>query len=200
MKRQLTILTAAALLAATPSLITSCTTITGETTTSSDYQPGVPGGKVKQTTEINATVTTIDAATRKVTLVTRAGEKLVVTAGPEVANFPQIRVGDQLKVSYTAEIVVRMAKKGEATADTGSSTVDLAKIGAKPGAAISNTVQTAATVTEINLKSRKVTLQFSDGSTKKIAVRDDIDLSKHRVGEKVLIRVSEALAVKMTKP
>ena len=50
---------------------------------------------------MTATVTGIDAASRKVTLVTPEGKKTTVKCGPEVINFDQIRVGDQLKVTVT---------------------------------------------------------------------------------------------------
>src|ERR1035438_6553446 len=60
-------------------------------------QPGVPGGVAVQTYKETATVTGIDKATRKVTLVTKDGTKSTVKCGPEVANFAQIEVGDQVK-------------------------------------------------------------------------------------------------------
>lgn len=73
-------------------------------------------------------------------------------------------------------------------------------VGARPGAAVKQTMQVTGTVTKIDGKRRTVTLRFSDGSSGRFAVRDDIDLAKHKVGEKVVIRVKEAFAVKMEKP
>jgi hypothetical protein len=43
-------------------------------------------------------------------------------------------------------------------------------------------------------------MQFPDGSTKKIKVRKDVDLTKRSVGEKVVIRSTERFAVKIEKP
>lgn len=180
--------------------LVSCTTIQVESNTSARIKHGIPGGEVVQTTRITATVTSIDAAKRKVTLVTPKDEKLVVKAGPEVANFAQIRIGDQLNVTLTEEIVIRMAKPGEKTDDGRAALIGIAPIGAKPGVLTAETHQTTATVTAIDLRKRKATLQFPDGTSKKIAVRPDVDLSKRKVGEKVVIRITETLAVLMEKP
>jgi hypothetical protein len=178
----------------------SCTTITAETDTQAKIKQGVPGGEVVKTSRINATVTAIDTARRKVSLVTRKGEKFAVTAGPEVENFNRIRIGDQLNVTYTEEVVVRMAKPGEKIEDGGEAVFDIAPRNSKPGVMTSETYQVTATVTTIDQKKRKATLQFPDGSTKKFDVRKDVDLTRHKVGEKVVIRTTETFAIKMEKP
>ena len=200
MKPALRVLPAILLFGGTQLILTSCTDhVTTQTTAAASYTPGVPGGTLTQTIEVTAKVSAVDSATRKVSLVSRTGEKFTVTAGPEVVNFRQIRVGDHLKVTYAEELVVRMAKLGESTEDTGSSTADLAALGEKPGGTFSATLKTAATVVEIDARRRTVKLQYSDGTSKTVPVRDDIDLSKHRTGEKVIIRLTGALAVRMEK-
>ncbi|MCX6876622.1 MAG: hypothetical protein NTW21_22865 [Verrucomicrobia bacterium] len=178
----------------------SCTTITGETNTSSKVKPGVPGAEVVKTTRITATVTGIDTTKRKVTLVTPGGEKFHVKAGPEVANFSQIRVGDQLKATLTEEVVVRMAKPGEKIGDDASAGIGIAPLGAKPGVVTADTIQLVGTVTAIDLKKHQATLRFSDGSSKSFAVRKDVDLTKRKVGERVVIRSTEVFAILLEKP
>lgn len=194
------ILATAGLLAGAACLCPCCTTITGETSTSVKATPGVPGGKVTTTNRITATVTGIDAARRRVTLVTPAGEKFTVTAGPEVVNFPQIRVGDQLLVTTAEEVEIRMAKPGEQALDTSSAAAKLAPVGTKPSAKVGQSAQVVGTVSSIDLKRRKVALSFSDGSSETFKVRDDIDLTRHRVGEQVVMRVTEVFAIEMRKP
>jgi len=178
----------------------SCTTITTETDTQTNIKQGVPGGEFVETTRLDATVTTIDTAKRKVSLVTRKGEKFTITAGPEVENFDQIRIGDQLKVAYTEEITVRMAKPGEKAEDRGEAEFDISPRGSKPGVMTSETYQAVATVSAIDLKKRKATLQFQDGTTKKFDVRKDVDLTRRKVGEKVVIRGKETFSIKVEKP
>jgi hypothetical protein len=192
---------AAAGLAAVPVLFSSCQqSVTGTTTTTAEVKPGVPGGTVTETKEVRATITAIDSASRKVTMVTPAGEKITITAGPEVANFKQLRVGDQVTVVRIEQIASRMAKPGEVVVDDETIDMSVAPLGKKPGVAMATTEQLVATVTKINTKTRKATLTFSDGSSKTVKVRDDIDLSKHKVGDRVVIRLTDAYALKVESP
>ena len=178
----------------------SCTTIKPETSVSARITPGTPGGTAVRTSTVKATVTGIDTTTRKVKLTTPDGKKLTVKAGPEVVNFPQIRVGDHLQVTLTEHLLVRMAKPGEKTADGAAGMVALAPVGAKPGAVAAQTYQVTGTVTHIDQANRQATLRFADGSTTTVDVRQDVDMTKHKVGEKVVIRLTESLAIDMHKP
>jgi hypothetical protein len=171
-----------------------------EPTTSAAYQQGVPGGTFVETYKNTATVTAIDAASRKVTLVTPDGRMESFKAGPEVINFDQIRVGDQVKAKVTQRLVVFMAKDNLSASEGEATVVALAPKGAKPGGLMANTVQVIAKVTAIDLKRHKATLQFPDGTTKTVAVRQDVDLTQRKVGEEVVIRVTEAVAISVEKP
>ena len=178
----------------------SCTTITPETSTSAKIKHGVPGGQVVQTQKITATVTGIDAAKREVTFVSRDGKKFKVKAGPEVVNFHQIRIGDQLNITLTEKIVIRLAKKGEKTKDGSATLIGLAPVGDKPGAVVADAHQVTAVVTAIDLKKHQATLQFADGSSTTVNVRQDVDLTKHNVGQKVVIQTTEVYAIMVEKP
>jgi hypothetical protein len=164
------------------------------------YTPGVPGGAVVQTYELTATVAALDEAARRVTLVTQDGIKKTIKAGPEVINFDQIRIGDQLKVTATEQLVVKMAGPGESANDGADALVALAPKGAKPGGVMAETTQATAKVTAIDRQKRTATLQFEDGSTSTVPVRSDVDLSKCKVGDQVLFRITETLAITVEKP
>jgi hypothetical protein len=181
--------------------LTSCsTTPEGEGAAAVGTEKGVPGGVFVETYQTTATVTGIDAANRKLTLVSPEGKKTTFTAGPEVVNFPQIQVGDQVKARVTQELVVAMAKPGTEPDNGAAALVALAPVGAKPGGLMAHTVQVTATVTAIDLKNHKATLRFPDGSSKTVAVRKDVDLTKRQVGEEVSIRVTESIAITVEKP
>jgi hypothetical protein len=96
--------------------------------------------------------------------------------------------------------VVYMAKDNPPASDGAAALVELAPKGAKPGGVVAQTVQVTAKVTEIDLKHHKATLQFPDGTTKTVAVRKDVDLTQRAVGEEVVIRATEALAIQVKKP
>lgn len=181
--------------------LTSCSsTPKVEPNTTAVYQPGVPGGIYVQTYKNTATVTAIDAANRKVTLVTPDGRKETFKAGPEVVNFDQIRVGDQVKATLTEQLAVYMAKGNPPASEGAAAVVTSAPEGAKPGALMANTVQLIAKVKAIDLKHHKATLELSDGTTKTFAVRKDVDLTQRQVGEEVVIRATEAVAIAVEKP
>ena len=194
-------LTTLALLPAALLTFTSCSSTPKiEPTTTAVYQQGVPGGIIVETYKNTATVTAIDAANRKVTLVTPDGRKETFKAGPEVVNFDQIRIGDQVKATLTEQLAVYMAKDNPPASEGEAALVALAPKGAKPGGLMANTVQVIAKVTAIDLKHHKATLKLPDGTTKTVAVRKDVDLTQRQVGEEVVIRCTEAIAIAVEKP
>jgi hypothetical protein len=174
--------------------------LTGQAAGAAVVTEGVPGGGAVQIYQLEATVAAIDKATRKVTLVDAAGIKTTVQAGPEVVNFDQIQVGDKLKITAAHEVVVSVAAAGETPGDGGAQIVALAPKGAKPGGLMVGTTQVTAKVTALDLEHHQATLQFEDGTTRTVAVRPDVDLSQRKVGDKVVIRMNESLAIRVVKP
>ena len=169
-----------------------------EKTTTAAIQPGVPGGVFVETSTLTATVKDIDPAKRMVTLTTADGEKDVVHCGPEVRNFEQICVGDRVTVKVIQETVVQMSMDVPAK-DSAAAVVALTPKGAKPGGVVAATMQTTATVTAIDMKNHKATLRFADGTVQTVAVRPDVDLTQHKVGELIYVRVTQAVALSVTK-
>lgn len=171
-----------------------------EATTTTAYLQGVPGGVVVETYTMTANVTAVDTTTRTVTLVTSDGKKNKVKCGPEVINFDQIRVGDQLKVTVAEELVAYLAEAGAPPSEGVATVVALAPKGAKPGGITADTIQVTARIAAIDLKRHKATLQFPDGSARTVAVRKDVDLTQRKIGEEVVIRMTEALAISVEQP
>jgi Cu/Ag efflux protein CusF len=201
MKRNILNWAALTLLPAAMLAFTSCSTEPkGEGAGFTAVQPGVPGGVIVQTYKETATVTGIDTATRKVTLVAKDGAKTTVKAGPEVVNFDQIQVGDQVKATVAEQLVMFMRKNGEPANDGEAAAVALAPVGAKPGVVMANTVEVTGKVEAIDLAHRKATLRFPDGTAKTFKVRKDVDMTKGKIGDEVVFRTTEALAISVEKP
>ena len=59
-----------------------------------------PGGDGRADRQDHATITAIDPKTRGVTLKGPQGNEVVIVAGPEVKNFAQMKVGDNVDVQY----------------------------------------------------------------------------------------------------
>jgi len=171
-----------------------------ETTLNTKTEPGVPGSTTVATHTVTANITAIDKDNRLLTLALPEGQVQTVRCGREVVNFDQLRVGEQIKAVVTEEVVVAMADPNTASQVGGSTAVSLAPKGAAPGGVLAETRVVTATVTAIDEKNRRATLTFPDGTTHVVAVRDDIDMSKHKVGEKVMIRTTQTLALSVEKP
>ncbi|MCG3149092.1 MAG: hypothetical protein PCFJNLEI_02551 [Verrucomicrobiae bacterium] len=166
----------------------------------SAYQEGVPGGLIARTVKTSATVTRIDATTRKVTLVGRDGKEFTVKAGPEVSNFAAIQVGDNVTATVTEELVIFLKGKYEPIPDDGRAVaVAVAPSGAKPGGVLADTVQVTATVVGLDLNRHQAKLQFPDGTIKTIGVRQDVDLRQRKIGEEVVLRSTEVVAILVEK-
>ena len=182
--------------------ITSCSSNPPDDTASgmTAYHHGKPGGIAVATYQTAATVTAIDPATRKLTLLRPNGDKTTYTAGPEVINFDQIRTGDHVKVIAAAELVVFVRKPGEPAADGEAGLVALAPKGAKPGGIVAHTSEVTAKVTHLDYHNHRATLLFPDGTSHTFDVRKDVNLHQQSVGAEVVIRTTEALAIRVEKP
>lgn len=179
----------------------SCSTPpAGDTTTAAAYAEGVPGGVVAQRYQVTATITAIDSAHRKITLATPDGKSRVFKAGPGLADFSRLQVGDRVQATVTDEIAVYLADRNAATADGAGRLVAVGSNGNTAGALTAETVRMTAKITAIDLKKRRVTLQFEDGSARTVSVREDIDLTQRAVGDEVVIACVEAVAFVVERP
>ncbi|MES2922668.1 MAG: hypothetical protein V4819_14035 [Verrucomicrobiota bacterium] len=172
--------------------------VPGEETTT--VKKSATGTTVVETFKATATVTSIDSANRKLTLRLSNGKRKVVKCGPEIVNFPSIRVNDRVVVTVTEEIAMYLDKGKPAAGATGAGMVALAPVGAKPGAVMADTVQAVVTISAINTSTRKVTFRTADGDTETLKVGDHIDLTKVKVGDSVTVRRTEAMAILVEAP
>ena len=152
-----------------------------------------------ETISTTATVVAINEGSRKVTLQTADGKKTTFKAGPDAVNFAQIQIGDKVNAVVTEEFAVTIYQSGPPPASASGAVVALTPIGAKPGGLVAATDIESATVTAVDAPKHKVTLQFSDGSTKTIKVDKSIDLSNITPGNQIVMQVAEAVAITVTK-
>jgi len=169
--------------------------------------PGIPGQldttvkrsstgtTVVDTYKATATVAAIDPATRRLKLILSNGRSKVVKCGPEVVNFPRIRVHDHVRVTVTEEIAVYLDKGKKATDASGSALVGLSPLGAKPGVVMAGTVQATVKISAIDTSTRKLTLRTKEGQTEILKAGEHINLAKIKVGDSVTIRRTEAMGL-----
>ena len=156
------------------------------------------GAIIVETTTMTATVTAINAAKRKVTLVSPGGGKSTYKAGPEVVNFGQIQIGDKVKVVVTEEVAIYIGSGAPPSAMT-ETTVMLAPVGANPGGVLVDTAQVTVKIIDVDAAKHKVTFELSDGTTKTVKVGKKADLSTVRPGDNITVQVSEGLAITVEK-
>ncbi len=189
------------LLSALLCLLTACaTTPKVQKTTSVDYRAGVPGGTMVETYQLNVTVASIDAATRKLTLVAPDSSRNTFTAPPGDRAFDRLKPGDQIQINVTRQLVVFLRKNGAPLNENPAINTALAPESAESGIARSDTVERVAKVGSIDRKRRQATLDFPDGTAKTFAVRKDVELDQIKPGEEVVIRTTSAVALAPDSP
>ena len=172
----------------------------GETTRTTSYKEGVPGGIILETTRLRATVVAIDTNNRAVTVAVPDGRRKVIGCGPEVANFNQIRVGDRVTAAITSELVLALAGSEMPGVDTTIGATALSPKGDKPGGAMTQMQEYTGTITDINRRRREVTLRLPDETKRTFSVRPDVDLSQRKAGQQVAVRVTVAVAISVEDP
>jgi len=162
-------------------------------------QSGSPELKASDLVTTTATVEDIDKAKRTVTLKGEGGNTVEVKAGENVKNFDQIKKGDQVKMAYYESAAISIRKPGDPPAATGEKETVLApEAGGTPGKAVIKTVQVAATVEKIDTQKREVTLKGPEGKSKTVKVKEDAkDLDRLQTGDQVVVRYTEAFAIKV---
>ena len=83
-------------------------------------------------------------------------------------NFPQIHVGDQVKVKYKAAVAAKITKSKE-TPDHGRSAAYTAPTGSKPAAAVGATITTTVQIESVDTSFETVTFKRPDGFVRTIA-------------------------------
>lgn len=157
-----------------------------------------PSVKKERTTHITATVEAIDLDTRVVTLKGPKGDLFDFTAGEQVQNLPQVKVGDLVDITYYESVAVKVYKPGEMPQQGDSAalaTERLAKPGEKPSGIAGAQVTITATVESISPKKTSVTLKMADGKYKVVRVEDKKNLENVKVGDEVMITATETLAI-----
>ena len=161
---------------------------------------GEAGGVVEDKFTVQAVVTDIDKSNRKLTLKGSDGSTTPFTAGPQIKNFDQIKKGDKVNATITERLVVFVRSGSEDPTISHGAALATAPKGAKPGAMVAEMYEITARVTAIDTAKRIATLNFGEGQIRTVQVRPDVDLSRYKVGDTVVIRVSAALSVVVETP
>ena len=172
---------------------------------SAQQQPGAaqavvaasaPGqGTVARMSTVRATVESIDAANRQLTLKGPRGNVFPLTVDPQVRNLEQVKVGDQVVVRYFESLSLTLKKDGKELRGSNTQTDAVrTPAGERPGGAVAREVEVTADVIAVNAKTQTVTLK-GPKHTVDLKIPDKGQFKLVKVGDQVQAVYTEALAV-----
>ena len=150
---------------------------------------------VVDTLELEATVMAIDARSREIRLRAPHGDEETFTAGEEMVNFGQIRVGDRVHAVVIESTAIQLVPGGTSEVAAAAEAVVLAPTGAKPGGVQVDAVEVIGTVVAIDGHDHTVTVRFPNGNVDELQVGKHRDLSQVGLGDAIRFRMTEAIAI-----
>jgi hypothetical protein len=147
------------------------------------------------TTRGTVTIEAIDHTSRAVTLRLKDGTDETLIAGPEIARFNELKVGDIVDMTYVESLVVQVHKPGDDNVPSGTAT-DIALTrgrGPRPAGTLGQQVKTAVTVKAVNPSVPSITVLTADGHTITRKIDDRKHLDGVKPGDKLEITYTEAL-------
>jgi hypothetical protein len=161
-----------------------------------DKSPGMVAAA--QTVKLTATIVAIDPATREITLRDSGGKEVTLTAGPDVKNFAQMKVGDQVNAGYVEALALELKKGGgKAVARTEQTGATAAKPGERPAAGVGRQVTIVADVVDVDAATQTITLRGPQ-RTVALKVRDPEQFKLVAKGDQVEATYTQAVAIDVT--
>jgi len=166
-----------------------------------EMEVGKKGIEVAGAVQMTATVQAINVNEREVVLANDAGDVKVIEAGPEVKNFDQIEVGDKVVIEYYESVALFLGNFEDKPEGAVAQAVMTAEKGEKPALLTVDVLDAVAEVVSIDKENRKVELKGPEGKVVTVNVKPEIgDLENIKVGDKIRVQYTEALAVSVQSP
>jgi len=158
------------------------------------------GVKVGDAVVITAEVLAVDKATRTLTLKGENGNVVELQVSEVARNFDQIKVGDQLTLSYYESVAVYLGKPGTKPEEDASLAVTRAAKGEMPAGTVVETVDVSSEVVEIDKKNRTLTLKLPEGKVVTTKVDKAVkEFDNLKVGDVIHSRLTKAIAVSVER-
>ncbi len=157
-------------------------------------KPGDAEGALEALTA-TATVESVDEKHRLVTLKAADGEKRTIHLGDECINFDQIRVGDTVRATLVEAVAVAITNPGAPPSEDLGMVVARRPQGEKPGMILAETDKITAKLEAIDAANHTVKLLGVDGKARTLKVGPKVDLSGLKIGDDIVVKYTEALAI-----
>ena len=146
-------------------------------------------------TKITGTVEAVDLMQRRVVLKGRKGRVLPLTAGPDVRNLAQVKVGDRVTVRYLDALSLTLRKDGkELRSSVQTEDAARAAAGDWPAGTVAQQVEVTADVIAVHTWAKTVTLR-GPKQVVDLKLRDPGQMRLIKVGDQIHAVYAEALAL-----
>jgi hypothetical protein len=165
-----------------------------------DKYAGRPGVVVTDVLEMRAVVESIDTGKRILALKNPQGRSFSLKADKAVKNFQNLKRGDRVRVDFIESIAVSVRRSGAPPQAVETRLVSVAPKGAKPAILLAETIQLPARVEAVDPKAHTLAIREPNGGRKSVTVdRSFKKLNEIRKGDDVILRLTEALAIRIEK-
>lgn len=145
-----------------------------------------------------ARVKKVDMKTRKVTLVGEDGNTFTIHAGDEVRNLDQVRAGDTVAATFYEMVAAEIRKPTDeerANPATYVGAVGRAEKGEMPAGLGAESIRLVGKITMIDKNTDHATITDLDGQAYTFKVRDSSNLDLVKVGDPVVLTITQAVAI-----
>jgi hypothetical protein len=154
---------------------------------------------MKNEVTAKGTIEAIDADARALTVKFDGGYSEVVSAGPVVKRFSEVKVGDRVTVRYYESVVLVLRKAGDtsapAPAESSEKYAATPGAGKHPGGTAARQRKATVTVVSLDKATPSITVKTPEGHTVTRKVHDVKNLEGVAPGDKIDITYTEAMLV-----
>lgn len=160
-----------------------------------------PREKSEQVT-MQGTVSAVNKETREITLMSKEGGLLTITAGEEVERFDEIAIDDVLQFDYYTYI---KAEFRDPTPEELAEPLQMMAEGAKapegidPAAVVGAIAKAVVTIEVLNRPNMIATVKGPNGNYVSIPMEDEQLITELKIGEVLILTYAEAMAVSLEK-
>lgn len=161
-------------------------------------QDAAPTFHASLTDKMNLKIVRIEPESRLVTL-RHGNDTLQVVCGPEVRNFDQLRVGDNVTTQYKEDLSIRVDPNGSFT-ETSETSSTRAKKGGTPAAQFWEKTEVSARISAIDKTKGTATIETKRGEKFTVIPDSPENLDKVQVGNFVVVTQTINRAISVSKP
>jgi hypothetical protein len=143
---------------------------------------------IKETVTIQA----IDTTTRAVTIRDSSGDEDILFAPPEVKRFNELKVGQQLAITYYESLVFAVAPAGKKAQGLADSSGITPRAGALPGGTVTRQITATVEVAAVDMTTPSITIKTKDGRTITRKVDNVKNITGVKAGDSIDITYTQA--------